>query len=1196
MAITVDSLELTIESNAQNAIKALDQLVGRLRAFQKAVDDARDSGSAPLVGGGNGKGGKSARGNEEGLRKEIQSLAEARQRLEEMKLLAMQAGTSQEKSFARAEKAVAQYEIKIESLTRKLMDLGVGPEETIKDFDVQASWEDFSRYAPANMRRITQGQYEERVQNLLEERDALRQNITALKDYRNAAAQAATAAKAEAAKPKVQYFDPEINTEDLSEAKRQLEEMKVLARQSGDAQVKAFARGEKAALQYEIKLEEVSRKLQKLSVDVDTPREGFDSGAFAADMWERYADASERPAFMRRMTQAQYAERVQNLLEERDALQAAAEMHDIYGDAVNRNTQDFVLERDAEAAATRETKRHTEAVKSLTGAYKSSHGGLSRFLATFKRMVVLRTIRAMLREVAEGFTEGRDNLYQYSAAMNSLDAASAKTSLDSVATQLLYLKNSVGAAVGPLIQALIPALKIVVGWAVQAANAINMFVSALQGKTMYTRAKEYATDYTDSVTTGIGGASKAAKELRATLLSFDEINRLDAPTGGSGGGGGGGGVSGPSYLDMFEEAQIELAPWMQWIRDNFDDILAIAKDIGIAMLAWTVGNAVINGINSVVSLLSQAWSLSGALAGGIVLLIGVKWAFEGGRAIGEGKAGVLDYIKTGLGIVASGIGGTLLFGGPAGLAIGLTIGLIATVAGMFIGTKDRIMADFFKSDLGKSFQAAKEGVETVLSTNAALRLNFQTVTGDIDASTKIKLERAEKLIEEIFAIDDKKNKTSAELAVIKARIKELNDMGLGDLRIEFDETTGRVKQTKSQVLQLIDELKRQYRTEALRSAYIDAYKDQFVAEENLVRATVALREAQEAENNFGARFLLPYEERVKKAQEKLLDVTNRRIEAVKTYGLFSREARELGEEEERLTNEVTKANNDLLVAKTQVNAKEKEAAELTRQANEAYKDAQAVLRESASRVDRFSDALDSAYLSEKAASEGSLAFSKTAKDAYYEAQQAAMRAAGVNGIGKLTNSVKEAATQTANASGSMQRSLNGINANTPRKNVADLTKDLQALGNLNVKPQVNIDTKTATSRITALKKELQNLNSTKVSSKINVKTATGQTGYYLQQYAAGGFPAPGQLFLANEAGPELVGTVNGRTAVAPNAEITGITSAVYAMGEREVAAIETLTRVLSNKDMTAVVTADSIVAGLARKNRRDGVSTVPVSV
>lgn len=47
-------------------------------------------------------------------------------------------------------------------------------------------------------------------------------------------------------------------------------------------------------------------------------------------------------------------------------------------------------------------------------------------------------------------------------------------------------------------------------------------------------------------------------------------------------------------------------------------------------------------------------------------------------------------------------------------------------------------------------------------------------------------------------------------------------------------------------------------------------------------------------------------------------------------------------------------------------------------------------------------------------------------------------------------------------------------------------------------------------------------------------------------YANGGFPNKGQLFVANEVGPEMVGTMDGRTAVANQQEITqGIASAVY---------------------------------------------------
>ena len=49
-----------------------------------------------------------------------------------------------------------------------------------------------------------------------------------------------------------------------------------------------------------------------------------------------------------------------------------------------------------------------------------------------------------------------------------------------------------------------------------------------------------------------------------------------------------------------------------------------------------------------------------------------------------------------------------------------------------------------------------------------------------------------------------------------------------------------------------------------------------------------------------------------------------------------------------------------------------------------------------------------------------------------------------------------------------------------------------------------------------------------------------------QKFAEGGFPEKGQLFVANEAGPELVGKMGGRTTVANNQQITdGIRQAAY---------------------------------------------------
>ena len=100
-------------------------------------------------------------------------------------------------------------------------------------------------------------------------------------------------------------------------------------------------------------------------------------------------------------------------------------------------------------------------------------------------------------------------------------------------------------------------------------------------------------------------------------------------------------------------------------------------------------------------------------------------------------------------------------------------------------------------------------------------------------------------------------------------------------------------------------------------------------------------------------------------------------------------------------------------------------------------------------------------------------------------------------------------------------------------------------------------------------------------------------------FAQGGFPTQGQMFVAREAGPELVGTIGGRTAVANNDQIVeGITAGVeYANARQNALLVEqnSLLRQLLAKEFTAEVTTSSIANGLNRKNIRDGKVTVPVA-
>ena len=91
-----------------------------------------------------------------------------------------------------------------------------------------------------------------------------------------------------------------------------------------------------------------------------------------------------------------------------------------------------------------------------------------------------------------------------------------------------------------------------------------------------------------------------------------------------------------------------------------------------------------------------------------------------------------------------------------------------------------------------------------------------------------------------------------------------------------------------------------------------------------------------------------------------------------------------------------------------------------------------------------------------------------------------------------------------------------------------------------------------------------------------------------QAKADGGFVNSGQLFVAREAGPELVGTIGGRTAVANNDQIiAGVASGVAAGQEEQTALLrkqnEILTRLLA-KEFSAKVVPSAALGRVASQS------------
>ena len=90
-------------------------------------------------------------------------------------------------------------------------------------------------------------------------------------------------------------------------------------------------------------------------------------------------------------------------------------------------------------------------------------------------------------------------------------------------------------------------------------------------------------------------------------------------------------------------------------------------------------------------------------------------------------------------------------------------------------------------------------------------------------------------------------------------------------------------------------------------------------------------------------------------------------------------------------------------------------------------------------------------------------------------------------------------------------------------------------------------------------------------------------------YANGGFPESGQMFIAREAGPEMVGTMGGRTAVANNDQIVqgiagGVSSAM--VGQNQLLAEQNrLLRQILEKDTSVRLDGAAVAKSINRANR-----------
>lgn len=222
-------------------------------------------------------------------------------------------------------------------------------------------------------------------------------------------------------------------------------------------------------------------------------------------------------------------------------------------------------------------KKATKSADGMKGKLKNTHKEaipLTKSILKLSNMFKLMVLR--MAAVIESVKEGFQNLAQYSGGVN--------TTLSSLMSSMLYLKNSFATAFAPILDVVVPALNAMIDAIANALSWIGQFLAALTGKGSFVKAKKTQEDYAKSLKKTGGAAKQAGKDAERSTASFDKLNLISEK---GSGGGGGGGSEGTDPSQMFETVDVDskitsmvvgmkqaLSDFYSWMSKTFGPNLA----------------------------------------------------------------------------------------------------------------------------------------------------------------------------------------------------------------------------------------------------------------------------------------------------------------------------------------------------------------------------------------------------------------------------------------------------------------------------------------------------------------------------------------------------------------------------------------------------------------------------------------------
>lgn len=463
--------------------------------------------------------------------------------------------------------------------------------------------------------------------------------------------------------------------------------------------------------------------------------------------------------------------------------------------------------REREKAVTDELTRQNQALTKNT----EESGELS------KKIEKAGGVGATLRERFEGTAQSVEKLnkrfatlvkrvFVFSVALKALNAlkdwfGDVVNANDELSGKLAELKGAFLTAAQPILNVLIPALTKLVDVLTTVVSAAAAVIAML-----FDTSTEAAADQAESLekeAEAIDGVGESAKTASKQLASFDTINKLSGKTSAAASNSTG------IQTDYGKVKQYKLPAWLEnlvsVLKIGIDDVLFdwdnltaedIAKKVvgGLVTLCAGVAGFAIGGVPG---------AIVGVLTGLVISGMINKLTFDN-----DGKLSKTEIAKLVVYALGALVGGAIGFmvGGVTGALIGATIGIALTllVESMRMKKQQEALNRWLATDAGQFQQELEERIENSTSLVLDLKARISSITGEVDANTLANFGLARDLIEEIFALDAKDNKTAAEIERIQSLITGLNSLGLGDFNLTWDDATGHVQGTKEEILAALE--------------------------------------------------------------------------------------------------------------------------------------------------------------------------------------------------------------------------------------------------------------------------------------------------------------------------------------------------------------------------------------------------------